>query len=374
MLTPPLLGLIVALAAGLLIGLERGWAQRNFEPGRRVAGFRTFGLIGLSGGVAGLMPDLLAAVIALGVVGALLIGYQAGIREDRLSATNTITAILTFGLGLAAVRISPVAALVGAGATFMLLSVRRSAHALLRGLTEEEIEGVARFALVALVILPLLPNASYGPYDAWNPRQIWMVVVLVATLSFASYVVARKFGSSRSVLMIAVTGAMVSSTAVTAWYARRLRKEPELRGVLTAGIALASIVMFVRVQVLTAMLVPRALPTLAVVLAPAMLVAALLALIAWRRGDSGESPPVELATRSISGPHCCSPLSSPSSRSQRVGRSTSTATGGSSPSLRSLASWMSMPRCSRSPGCQRMRWTMQRPASSWRHRYSPTRP
>jgi uncharacterized membrane protein (DUF4010 family) len=293
-LSQPLIGLVAAMAAGLLIGLERGWAQRQLAAGHRVAGFRTFGLLGFAGGVAGLLPDLLAAMIALGIVTTLLIGFAANIREDRVSATTTISAMLTFLIGVAAVRLSPTIALAAAGGAFMLLSSRQSMHALLRGLTEPEIEGVARFALVALVVLPLLPDADLGPYGAWNPRRIWMVVVMVAAFSFAGYVAARKLGSNRGILVMALTGAIVSSTAVTADYARRLHAEPALRGVLTAGIAIASIVMFVRVQLLTFILVPRALPSLALALAPAMLVAAVLALLAWRRQSVQDSPTVKL--------------------------------------------------------------------------------
>ncbi|MCW2383124.1 MULTISPECIES: MgtC/SapB family protein [unclassified Sphingobium] len=301
-LSPSLLGLLAALAAGLLIGLERGWTQRDKQAGQRVAGFRTFALIGFAGGLSALLPEMIAAIMALGVVGALLIGFGQAIRDDQLSATTIVAALLTFAIGYAAVALSAAIALAAAGAAFVLLSARHSMHALLRGLTEGEIEGVARFALVALVVLPLLPDANYGPYDAWNPRQIWMVVVLVAGLSFAGYVVARRFGSSRGVLMMALTGAIVSSTAVTAWYARRLRTEPELRGVLTAGIAIATIVMFVRVQVLTAILVPRALPTLALVLAPALVVSAIMALLVWRRDDSPDGAPVKLGNPFDFGP------------------------------------------------------------------------
>jgi uncharacterized membrane protein (DUF4010 family) len=175
-------------------------------------------------------------------------------------------------------------------------------HALLHGLTEAEIEGVARFLLVALVILPLLPDADYGPYDAWNPRRIWLVVVMVAAFSFAGYVAARKYGSSRGILMMALTGALVSSTAVTADFARRLRSEPGLRGALIAGIAIASIVMFVRVLLLTLLLVPRALPTLALVMTPALVVAALLAVLTWRRQSAGNGPPVKLGNPFAFGP------------------------------------------------------------------------
>jgi uncharacterized membrane protein (DUF4010 family) len=301
-LPPQFVGLIAATAAGLLIGLERGWRQRAQDAGTRVAGFRTFGLIGLIGGIAGLASDPVAAALGLGVAATLAVGYWKSAREDALSATTTIAGVLTFGIGLAALRLSPGIALAAAAGSYIILSARHSMHALLRGLTEAEIEGVARFALVALVILPLLPDAAYGPYDAWNPRRIWMVVVLVTGLSFAGYVAARRFGADRGVLIVALTGSLVSSTAVTADLARRLRREPESRRALTAGIALASIVMFVRVQILVLVLIPRALPTLALAMAPATVVAGALAFLAWRRQRAEPAPPVPLGNPFDFGP------------------------------------------------------------------------
>jgi uncharacterized membrane protein (DUF4010 family) len=301
-LPPQFVGLIAATAAGLLIGLERGWRQRAQDAGTRVAGFRTFGLIGLIGGIAGLASDPVAAALGLGVAATLAVGYWKSAREDALSATTTIAGVLTFGIGFAALRLSPGIALAAAAGSYIILSARRSMHALLRGLTEAEIEGVARFALVALVILPLLPDAAYGPYDAWNPRRIWMVVVLVTGLSFAGYVAARRFGADRGILIVALTGSLVSSTAVTADLARRLRKEPESRRALTAGIALASIVMFVRVQILVLVLIPRALPTLALAMAPATMVAGALAFLAWRRQRAEPAPPVPLGNPFDFGP------------------------------------------------------------------------
>jgi uncharacterized membrane protein (DUF4010 family) len=166
--------------------------------------------------------------------------------------------------------------------TFAMLSARQSMHRVLKGFDPEEIEAAARFALVALVVLPLLPDAAFGPYEAWNPRRIWMVVVFVTGISFIGYAAARRLGSGRGILLVALTGSLVSSTAVTADYARRLRSEPAARGPLTAGIALASIVMFVRVQLLVLILVPRALPTMAMAIAPAMLTGLLFARLAWR--------------------------------------------------------------------------------------------
>lgn len=278
----PFLSLIGSLAAGLLVGLERGWSQRSLGKGQRIAGFRTFGLLGLLGGVAGLVPDIVAAVLLLGVIVALAIGYARSADETHLSATGTIAGLLTFAAGFMAVHQSLTVGLAIAATIFVILSSRQSMHALLKGFDSSEIEGIARFVLVALVILPLLPDRSLGPYSAWNPRQLWLVVVFVTGLSFMGYVAARRFGPGRGTLAVALTGALVSSTAVTAALARRLRSEPEAHAVLTAGIALASIVMFVRVQILALVLVPRVLPTLALVMAPATIVGIAFAVMAWR--------------------------------------------------------------------------------------------
>lgn len=291
----PLLSLATATAAGLIIGIERGWSQREQPDGARVSGVRTFGLLGLAGGLAGLFPDTVAAALLL-VAGLLLVvGYRGSVRPDTMSATTAVAGVLTLGIGMTAVRIGATVALASAASVFALLNARHALHRMLRGLSEDEIEATARFLLVALVVLPLLPDRAYGPFDAWNPRGIWLVVVMVAGLSFAGYAAARRWGSSRSILLIAATGAIVSSTAVTAAYARRLRSEPAARPALAAGIAIASIIMFVRVQVLTLILVPRVLPALAMVMAPATVVASVFALAAWRRGQSEQSAsPVQL--------------------------------------------------------------------------------
>jgi len=283
----PYLALIASIAVGLLVGLERGWTQRDFGKGRRVAGFRTFGLIGLLGGIGGLAPDLVAATLGFGVAAVVTVGYARSADQDNLSATTTLAGLLTFGAGFCATRLSSGLGLAMGAAVFAILSARQSMHALLRGMDESEIEGVSRFLLVALIILPLLPDAAYGPYDAWNPRKIWMVVVFVMGLSFAGYAISRRFGRDRGVLLVALTGAIVSSTAVTADYARRLRDEPDGRQLLSAGIAVASIVMFVRVQLVALALIPRAVPTLALTMAPATLVAVAFALIAWRGHGKG---------------------------------------------------------------------------------------
>ncbi|MCW3848435.1 MgtC/SapB family protein [Sphingomonas sp. LB-2] len=281
---PTLRALAAALAIGLLIGLERGWRQRELADGARVSGFRTFALIGLAGGIAALLPPLLAAIVGAGVAASLVLGYASMLRRQAsLSATTTVMAFLTFALGYLAASGMIVQAFAAAGVALIVLVSRGRLHGLLKGMSEAEVESVARFALVALVILPLLPDADFGPYGAWNPRRLWMVVVILLGFSFAGYVAARRFGAERGILVTAIFGAFVSSTAVTLSYARRLRESSGAEGALVAGIALASLVMFVRVQVLAALLAPFASWSLAITMLPALTAALLMAGLALRR-------------------------------------------------------------------------------------------
>lgn len=286
--------LAAALAIGLLIGLERGWSLRAEAEGRRVAGFRTFGLLGLLGGIAGLIGTLISPAVAVvllaGAVATLVWGYIRDIDADgRVSATSAVAAIVTLGLGLLATTgYLKVAAATGA-AMALLLSMRRELHRWLKGLSETEIRASVRFAVIAVAILPLLPDQAYGPYDAWNPRSIWLVVVLITGFSFAGYIAARRLGPERGTVATSAIGAIVSSTAVTASLARSLRTGGSPSSV-NAGIAVASAVMFVRVLVLATVLAPFALRSLALVIGPATLLALLAgagSLVRARRAQDG---------------------------------------------------------------------------------------
>ena len=280
---PLLYGLGLSLGLGLLMGVQRGWTLRRGVAGSRFAGVRTFGLLGLTGGIAGAVQPVDRVVTAILLASAALLvvlGYARTVRETgMISGTNALAGLVTLGCGFLAVAGSPqVAAIVAVSAT-LLLTLRPQLHRWIKGMTEAEVSAVARFALISLVVLPLLPDRGLGPYEAWNPRQLWMVVVFVSGFSFAGYFASRRFGATRGTLMMAATGAMVSSTAVTAALATRLRDDRENAPVLVAGIAAASAVMLIRVIILVALLAPIALPTLAMMLAPAAFVS--LAAVAW---------------------------------------------------------------------------------------------
>ncbi|TCM18726.1 uncharacterized membrane protein (DUF4010 family) [Novosphingobium sp. PhB165] len=286
--------LAVSLALGLLVGIQRGWAQRDRQEGTRFAGVRTFALIGLIGGIAGMLfrgaPG--PATVLLGSAGLLvLVGY---LRDSRLSetasGTSGLVALLTLASGF----------LVGVGERLtgtaiavimvLLLALRDQLHGWINRLSQREVLSIARYALVALVILPLLPDKAFGPYGAWNPRHLWLVVVLVSGLSFAGYFATRMLGATRGIIATAAAGALVSSAAVTASLASRMKEGEEPRPVFPAAIAFASVIMFLRVLVLVAILAPIALPTLARLIAPGLVVAIIAAGWYLRRSRNAATP------------------------------------------------------------------------------------
>jgi uncharacterized membrane protein (DUF4010 family) len=271
--------LALALAIGLLIGAERGWQSRDEQPGARVAGIRTFSLLGLLGGASGLQIGQAGFVLFIlfiaGAVLGLLLGYRADMVQDRnVSATSTIAAVLTLGWGAASGSGQMALASVGAGATVLILASRQALHRMIALVSEDDVKATLRLVLVVLVVLPLLPDYGMGPLGALNPRRIWLVVVTTGAISFLGYVLCRWLGSRRSVLIAAGVGAMVSSTAVTLDCARRLRDGSSDRS-LHAAVPLASAVMLGRSLVLVALLAPTAIGAVSVTIAPALLVSVL---------------------------------------------------------------------------------------------------
>jgi uncharacterized membrane protein (DUF4010 family) len=284
----------LALALGLLIGVQRGWTSRERPPGSRFAGIRTFALFGLAGGLAGALQQRAAglATVLLGASAALVVlGYWRSTRgRGSISGTASLTGLIALAAGFLAGTGEFALASAMAGVTVLVLSQRNRWHHWLSHIDEAEMMAIARFALIALVILPLLPNDPIGPFGAWKPRQLWLVVVLVSGFSFAGYAGVKLLGPSRGVLATAAAGAMVSSTAVTASLGGKLREGSGDPALLNAGIALASAVMFTRVMILTAALAGFALPTFALLAAPGLLVSLAGTALILRRRDRAAQP------------------------------------------------------------------------------------
>ncbi|MFZ3203384.1 MAG: MgtC/SapB family protein [Pseudomonas sp.] len=260
-----LLNFASALAVGLLIGAERGWQERNTEDGQLAAGIRTYALSGLLGGFAMLLGEHFGvvawAVVFVGFAALVLASYFGDLMQlgDR-GLTSEVAMLITFILGSLAVAGHPPLAAAGAVAVALLLSLKRTLHGALRRLSEAELSGVLKLLFISLVLLPALPNQGYGPWQAFNPYVTWWMVVLIASLGFAAYVAIRLVGTRHGLLLTALLGGIVSSTAMTVTLAR-LNHERSLHAMLACGLLATSALMFPRVLLevglINAPLLPR---------------------------------------------------------------------------------------------------------------------
>jgi uncharacterized membrane protein (DUF4010 family) len=281
-----------AVAAGLLIGIERGWTQRGRRAGTRVAGVRTFTLLGLAGGLGGLLgakgQALAAGSIAAGAAALLVAAYFKRLQE-KPDATTPVAALATLAIAFLAGSGSAGLAVAAAAVAVLVLAMREELHGFVGKLDEHDVKALARFAVIALGVLPFLPNQPMGPYGAWNPWKLWWVVVLVTGFSFMAYVANRIFGARRGTISTALIGGAYSSTAVTQSLAQRLGSK-EAGGAEAAGIALATAVMYLRVIVLVAIIAPRILWPLGVVVVPPLLIAWGAGWWLYRKAPSCEGP------------------------------------------------------------------------------------
>ena len=279
------------LAVGGLVGLERGFKLRAQREGQRVAGVRTFTLMGLGAGIAGLIAE--RQPIAAGAIVAAMLGYLAIAYAPKLKAkgdaTSPIAAAGTIGIAfLAGMGFVPLA-LAAVAIVVFILALKDDLHEFVDRLDERDVKALARYSVIALAVLPFLPDESFGPYDAWNLPKLWWVVILVTGFSFAGYVANRIFGETHGTIATAVIGGAYSSTAVTQSLAQRLGSGAG-GGAEPAGIALASAVMYVRVLVLVAIIATRLFADFLLVIAPALIVGALAGWWLYRTAPHQEGP------------------------------------------------------------------------------------
>lgn len=298
-LLPAAARLGAALAVGLLVGLERGWQERDRPEGGRVAGLRTFALIGLLGGLLNLGDDA-ALPLALGLAGVALffaVSFRrAASAQNSLSITTAVAGLVTFGLGALA-STGDIVLAVGTGAVVaLLLGLKGELHQGIRRIQPEELKALLQMGVLTAAILPLLPDRGYGPYDALNPFRLWLAVILLAGLSLAGHVAARWRGPQQGLLWSGLLGALASSTAATLALARTARAHPALAGCSSAVIVAASGVMFVRMGVIAAVLQPVLALRLA---APLLVLAAVSFAIAawmWHRQEDGHGQALDGGT------------------------------------------------------------------------------
>lgn len=290
---PALERLVVAALVGFLIGLERERAETRKARGL-FAGVRTFPLIALAGAVPMLVIDITGSALLVAsfvaVAGVALVSYLRASAAGSVGATTEIAALTTFLLGtLAGAGEFVVAGAAGVGVA-VLLAAKPRLQAFSRALTEQELTAALELAVISVIVLPLLPNRGYGPWQALNPFEIWLIVVLVSGLSFAGFVAIRIVGQRRGLTLTGVAGALVSSTAVTVAMATQARMTSELARTAAAATVLASTIMCVRVAVLVVVFNVGLLPRLLPMLATMMLTGAIAAWILGKRGAAGPEP------------------------------------------------------------------------------------
>lgn len=286
---PDAAGLATALAIGLLIGLERGWSSRDLSEGSRVAGLRTFALTGLLGGLlASLHNEFGSLPLLCGLIGIsllLVVSYRKAVDiTGSLSITTAVALLLTFVIGAIAARGAIELALTAGIVVTLLLALKPTLHGWLRLIEYRELTAALQLLVLSVVILPNLPDAGYGPYEALNPYRLWWAIVLIASLSLAGHLAMRLSGPQRGILWTGLLGGMASSTAATLALARYAKQQPALMGAACAGILAASGVMFLRILILIGTLGPGLLKTFGLPLLITGL--ALLALAIWQRRRS----------------------------------------------------------------------------------------
>jgi uncharacterized membrane protein (DUF4010 family) len=298
----------VALGIGLLTGLERGWRTRAAEPGTRAAGIRTFALCGMLGGLLAALGQ--ATGTAEGTALVLGIGFaayaavlalferDANRAAETYSATTFVAALLTFVLGAYAVLGDMRIAGAVAVAMTCILAAREEIHGWVTRITWPELRSALVLLAMTLIVLPLMPDTDIGPGGGVNPREVWLIAIVLAGVSFVGYGAVKVLGEERGVLLAALAGGLVSSTAVTLTSARRAAAGEGAVNLQVAGAAVASAVSFLRVLVVASVLKHDLLPLLAPPLIAATVVACAYAGITavWRvaRGDGKRHEPADM--------------------------------------------------------------------------------
>lgn len=293
--------LLTAFGVGVLIGIERGWKGRISEEGDRVAGIRTFALTGLLGGIIGTLSvpvgEWLLAAAFLSFAMVIAVAHFVGSRKgEDVGITTEIALLITFSLGIWTSFESHIYAFIVAVIVVALLGFKPEIHKWIKNIETKEIYTGIKFLIISVIILPLLPNKGYGPFEALNPYWLWWMVVLITGLSFIGYLSIKKLGDRIGVLLTAITGGLASSTAVTLSLAN-MAKNTSVNKIYMAGVLIASVIMFIRIIIEVAVVNINLIKTLW----PPLLIMVIITLLGifwlWmsgRKKDDKANPPLKL--------------------------------------------------------------------------------
>jgi len=280
-----------ALLIGALIGLEREFYQQKRDS-PDFAGLRTFSLIALLGSVSTFLASEFGTALAVLALGGLIlmvtVSYHGAIVRSKAERgiTTEVAAILTFLFGVLVMGDHALVAIALAVITSLLLAFKVQLHQIVREMDVEDIHATLQFAIVAAVILPLLPNRTIDPFGLINPFQIWLMVVLVSGIGFIGYVLMHIFGPTKGINLMGIFGGLASSTATTISFASASREHPQMAQHYSRAVVLASTVMFPRILILILAIHP---PLVLEVLIPLLLMLATGILIIFGARKEGPS-------------------------------------------------------------------------------------
>lgn len=273
---------ITALSIGLLVGLEREYGQRKVNGQSKheeAAGIRTFAMVALLGNLVTWLPEplhLWMPALAITFVSLMAVfSYQRTSDSDK-GFTSEAALVVTCVLGILTGYDMALPASMIAISMVALLHFKKWLHRFSHSLSKVDIRQALLFLALTVIILPILPNQTFGPYDSLNPYRIWLMVVLISGLGFASYAAIKILGHRSGLMLTGLLGGLASSTAVTLAMCRISQKNPELQSSSTLATLLACTTMFPRVLALTLLLSPE----LAWTLAPAIIVIVIYAAAA----------------------------------------------------------------------------------------------
>ena len=292
---PHLQAFMTSLAIGLLVGLER--ERRSSAK----AGLRTFALVALLGTLSGMLSEQAGAgwILAAGLlmVGATIIAAYLKQPDDAgdPGTTSVVALLVCYCLGAAVwFGYGTLAVMLGI-ATTALLYFKAELHGISERLTPKDLISMLQFAVLSLVILPILPDRNYGPYEALNPHQAWLMVVLVSGVSLAGYAALRLAGPQHGAPMMGLLGGLVSSTATTVVFSRHARAHAALNRTAMVVIMIASLMVLLRLTVMAAVVAPAIIEPLVKVLTGGLVLGLAVTVFGWRRLEAqGELPMPEV--------------------------------------------------------------------------------
>jgi len=281
----------VSIGIGLLIGLER-----ERKPDAK-AGLRTFALTAMLGCLAAMIGDKTGSgwIVATGFIVLpvmMIVALAQDPQDDGDPGTTSVVALMVcYGLGVLAWHGHVTLAVMLAITTTVLLYFKGQLQDVTRSLTHKDLISILQFGVLSLVVLPILPNQDFGPYQALNPHQIWWMVVLISGLSLAGYAALRIVGNRHGAPLLGFFGGLVSSTATTMVFARNARDDEKLVATATLVILIANLVVTVRLGIVAVLLAPTLLVPLVGVLGGGLLLGLVVALLRWRTlTTAGELP------------------------------------------------------------------------------------